>query len=107
MADSIETLLIARFVQGVGAAGPRIVGLALIRDLYQGREMARVSSFVMMIFTLVTAVAPAIGQGIIALTGWRGVFAAFILFGLACMAWLKAFCVWIVAEFSASRSARC
>ncbi len=89
VADSIETLLIARFIQGLGAAGPRIVGLALIRDLYQGREMARVTSFVMMVFILVPAVAPAIGQGIIALTGWRGVFAAFILFGLACIAWLN------------------
>ncbi|MGM3078602.1 MFS transporter, partial [Bacillus cereus group sp. BC310] len=39
-AHSLEALLVARFVQGVGAAGPRIVGLALVRDLYQGREMA-------------------------------------------------------------------
>ena len=45
-AHSIEFLLVARFVQGLGASGPRIVGMALIRDLYAGREMARISSFV-------------------------------------------------------------
>lgn len=62
-ADSLELLLVARFVQGLGAAGPRIVGLALVRDLYEGREMARISSFVMMIFIMIPAVAPTLGAG--------------------------------------------
>ncbi|WP_248431414.1 MFS transporter, partial [Escherichia coli] len=46
-ADSLDLLLAARFVQGIGAAAPRIVALAMVRDLYQGREMARITSFVM------------------------------------------------------------
>ena len=88
-APSLELLLAARFVQGLGAAGPRIVGLALVRDLYEGREMARISSFVMMIFILVPAVAPAVGQGIIWAVGWRGVFAAFVAFALIGGLWLN------------------
>ncbi|MEZ5883764.1 MAG: MFS transporter [Paracoccaceae bacterium] len=88
-AQSLESLLIARFVQGLGAAGPRIVALAMVRDIYSGREMARVTSFVMMVFILIPAVAPAIGQGIIAMTGWRGVFWAFVLFGLVAAIWLN------------------
>lgn len=88
-AQSIEMMLLARFLQGLGAAGPRIVSLALIRDLYQGREMARVTSFVMMIFILIPALAPSIGAGIIAFTGWRGIFGAFILFGLIGVLWLN------------------
>ncbi|AMY69871.1 multidrug effflux MFS transporter [Frigidibacter mobilis] len=88
-AQSIEMLLLARFLQGLGAAGPRIVSLALIRDLYQGREMARVTSFVMMIFILIPAVAPSIGAVVIAFTGWRGIFGAFILFGLIGLLWLN------------------
>ena len=88
-AQSLEALLIARFVQGLGAAGPRIVGLAMVRDLYSGREMARVTSFVMMVFILIPAVAPAIGQMIISVTGWRGVFWAFVLFGLVAAAWVN------------------
>jgi len=88
-AQSIEMLLLARFLQGLGAAGPRIVSLALIRDLYQGREMARVTSFVMMIFILIPAVAPSIGAVVIAVTGWRGIFGAFIVFGLIGVLWLN------------------
>ena len=74
LSQSLELLLVARFVQGLGAAGPRIVGLALVRDLYEGREMARITSFVMMIFIIVPAMAPLLGAGIIWLAGWHGVF---------------------------------
>lgn len=88
-ARSLEMLLLARFVQGLGAAGPRIVGLAMIRDLYQGREMARIQSFVNMLFILIPAVAPSLGQAIIAVTGWRGIFAAFLGFALVGALWLN------------------
>lgn len=88
-ADSLELLLVARFVQGLGAAGPRIVGLALVRDLYEGREMARISSFVMMIFIMIPAVAPTLGAGIIAISNWHGVFLAFIAFALIGALWLN------------------
>lgn len=87
-AQTIEFLLIARFVQGMGASGPRIVGLALIRDLYSGRDMARISSFVMMVFIMIPALAPSIGAGIIWFSGWEGVFLAFILFALIGASWL-------------------
>jgi len=87
--NSLETLLIARFIQGIGASGPRIVGLALVRDLYQGREMARITSFVMMIFITVPAIAPTIGAGIISMSNWHGVFIAFIFFGLIGASWLN------------------
>ncbi|MDO5631090.1 MAG: multidrug effflux MFS transporter [Paracoccus sp. (in: a-proteobacteria)] len=88
-ANTLEALLIARFVQGIGSAAPRIVGLALVRDLYEGREMARISSFVMMIFILIPAMAPALGQGIIWMAGWHGVFVAFVLFAIVGSLWLN------------------
>ncbi|ODT61471.1 MULTISPECIES: multidrug effflux MFS transporter [Paracoccus] len=88
-ANSLEFLLIARFVQGLGAAAPRIVGLALVRDLYEGREMARISSFVMMIFIMIPAVAPTLGAGIIAISDWHGVFLAFIVFAVVGALWLN------------------
>jgi DHA1 family bicyclomycin/chloramphenicol resistance-like MFS transporter len=86
-APTLETVLLARMVQGLGAAGPRVVSLALVRDLYKGREMAKVVSFAMMIFTLVPAIAPFIGQGIMAVTGWRGIFVAFVAFSVLSMLW--------------------
>ncbi|HSF63126.1 MAG TPA: multidrug effflux MFS transporter [Paracoccaceae bacterium] len=85
---TLEGVLIARVVQGLGAAAPRVVSLAMVRDLYRGREMARVVSFIMMVFTLVPAVAPLMGAGIIALTGWRGIFLAFLCFAVVSMLWL-------------------
>lgn len=87
-APTLETVLLARVVQGLGAAGPRVVSLALVRDLHKGREMARIMSFAMMVFMLVPAVAPFIGAGIIAVAGWRAVFLAFLLFSLVSCLWL-------------------
>lgn len=81
-------LLGARFAQGIGAAAPRVVGMALVRDLFHGREMARVMSFVMMVFMVVPALAPMIGQGIIHLAGWRAIFLAYILFALLALCWI-------------------
>ncbi|WP_170325116.1 multidrug effflux MFS transporter [Ruegeria arenilitoris] len=86
--SSLELLLIARVAQGVGCAAPRVVAMAIIRDLYSGREMARIVSIAMMIFTLVPAVAPMLGAGMIALTGWRGIFVSFMLFSLITVVWM-------------------
>ena len=88
LAPTLETLLFARLVQGIGAAAPRTVSLAMIRDLYSGREMARLMSFVMMVFTAVPAIAPLMGQGIIALAGWQAIFLALIAFAGFTMLWL-------------------
>ena len=87
VAPTLELVLAARILQGLGVAGPRIAGVALIRDLYAGREMARLISFVMMVFTLVPAVAPLFGAYIIAGFGWRGIFVAFVLFAVICISW--------------------
>jgi DHA1 family bicyclomycin/chloramphenicol resistance-like MFS transporter len=88
VAPTLETLLAARFLQGLGAAAPRIVTIALVRDLYEGRAMARIMSFVMMVFVMIPAMAPAIGTLIIAGFGWRGIFWSFVVFGIAGGAWL-------------------
>ncbi|CUH77463.1 multidrug effflux MFS transporter [Tropicibacter naphthalenivorans] len=88
LAPDLETLLGARFVQGVGAAAPRVVALAIVRDLYAGRGMARIMSFVMMIFTLVPAIAPSLGALLINLSGWETIFYAFMFFSAVSALWL-------------------
>ena len=88
LSNSLEMALAARVLQGLGAAGPRIAALAMVRDLYEGRLMARVMSFCMIVFTIVPAIAPLVGAGIVWLAGWRAIFAAFILFSLTCTLWL-------------------
>ncbi len=87
-AETIEGLLAARFVQGLGAAAPRVVALAMVRDLYEGRTMARVMSIVMTLFIFVPAVAPSIGAAIIWAFDWRAIFLAFVVFGLVSSLWL-------------------
>lgn len=87
-APTLELMIAARIIQGLGAAGPRVVSLALIRDLYSGRQMARVVSFVMLVFTLFPAVAPLIGAAIIAGFGWRAIFVSFLVFSVISVSWL-------------------
>jgi DHA1 family bicyclomycin/chloramphenicol resistance-like MFS transporter len=85
---TLEGLLVARMVQGIGVSAPRTVTLALIRDLYSGRLMARVMSLSMTLFVLVPAIAPLLGQTIMLAFGWRAIFVAFILFALIGALWL-------------------
>ena len=82
-------MLAGRFLQGIGAAGPRIVCLALVRDRYEGREMARVMSFIFAVFVIVPTIAPALGQAILLVSGWRAIFGALLVFAIAGLAWFS------------------
>ena len=88
IATSLETMLIARLLQGIGAAGPRVISHALVRDLYSGREMARISSFIMVVFALVPAMAPLIGAGVMLAFEWQAIFAVFIVFVVVSTSWM-------------------
>lgn len=87
IADSYLLLLIGRFLQGLGAAAPRILTIAIIRDHCAGREMARVMSLVLTVFILVPIIAPGIGQIILILSGWREIFVALVMLCVAVMIW--------------------
>ena len=87
-APSLELILAARVIQGFGAAGPRVVSLALVRDLYSGRAMAQIISYAMLVFTLFPAVAPLIGSAIIAGFGWRAIFVSFLIFSVVMVGWM-------------------
>lgn len=79
-------MLIGRALQGIGAAGPRVTTVAIVRDKYQGDAMARVMSLIMMVFILGPVLAPAIGQGILIVSDWRAIFVT--LMGLALIAFV-------------------
>ena len=84
---SFALMLVGRFLQGVGVAGPRTITLALVRDRFEGREMARVMSLVMAVFILVPIVAPALGQAILRISGWRAIFGVYLTMGLIASVW--------------------
>jgi MFS transporter, DHA1 family, multidrug resistance protein len=84
---NLTMMLIGRFLQGFGIAGPRSVSMALIRDLHGGSEMARIMSFIMSVFILVPIVAPALGQGILLVADWRAIFGSFLLLSVISVIW--------------------
>lgn len=88
-AQSLEWILLARVLQGLGAAGPRVVSLAMARDLFVGRAMAQIVSYAMLVFTIVPAIAPLLGAWIIMGFGWRAIFLAFLAFSVISVGWLS------------------
>ena len=88
LSPSLEVILISRFLQGVGASAPRVVAQALVRDFYEGREMARISSFIMIIFALVPAIAPLLGSFVMLAFNWRFIFLMFIAFVAVSTMWM-------------------
>jgi len=80
-------MLLGRALQGIGISAPRAVSMALVRDRFEGRRMARIMSFASTIFILAPMIAPAIGQGILLFAGWRSIFGSFIFFALLTAVW--------------------
>lgn len=89
-ATAFEVMLVGRVLQGLGAAAPRIVSLALVRDGYEGRAMARIMSIVMAIFILVPAIAPSIGEAVLLVTSWRAIFGLLLLMAIIASVWFAA-----------------
>lgn len=72
--QSFELVLAGRVIQGFGAASCRVVSTAMIRDKFAGQQMSRVMSLIMVLFIIVPALAPSIGQLILWFSHWRGIF---------------------------------
>tara|TARA_R110002096_G_scaffold434832_1_gene658106 strand:+ start:110469 stop:111638 length:1170 start_codon:yes stop_codon:yes gene_type:complete len=86
LAPSFEVMLVGRFLQGIGAAGPKIVSVAIVRDKFSGPVMARIMSTIMAVFIVVPALAPAAGQAVLAFAEWRAIFG--LLLAQGAIAWI-------------------
>lgn len=88
-APNFGVLLLLRVVQGIGAAGTRVIATSVVRDKYHGREMAQIMSLTFMVFMAMPIIAPGIGQ-VLLLTGpWQYIF--LFMAGLASIISLWAF----------------
>jgi MFS transporter, DHA1 family, multidrug resistance protein len=87
VAPSFEALLAARALQGVASAAPRVITTSVVRDCYDGRQMARVMSLAMTVFIAVPVLAPSIGQAVILFAPWRAIFALLTVYGLLMLLW--------------------
>ncbi|HEX2139951.1 MAG TPA: multidrug effflux MFS transporter [Woeseiaceae bacterium] len=86
-AATLDVMIAARALQGMGAAGTRVLVVTIIRDLYSGRTMARVMSLTFIVFLAAPVVAPALGQAIAQVAPWQWIFGALAVFGAGTAAW--------------------
>jgi DHA1 family bicyclomycin/chloramphenicol resistance-like MFS transporter len=87
-ATNIETMVLGRILQGIGLSAPRTISIAMVRDSFSGDYMAKIMSFIVVIFILVPVIAPAIGKIILDAYGWRAIFNSQLFVGLLIMIWL-------------------
>jgi DHA1 family bicyclomycin/chloramphenicol resistance-like MFS transporter len=86
-AQSLEMMVIGRILQGIGLSAPRTISIAIIRDMYSGDYMARIMSFVTVVFILVPVVAPAMGKFVLDYYNWHGIFYIQVIISLLVSLW--------------------
>ncbi|WP_260599706.1 multidrug effflux MFS transporter [Sphingomonas endolithica] len=84
---SFTLLLVARFVGGCAIAASRVVTVALVRDCYAGREMARVMSLAFIVFMAAPVIAPTFGQAVLLVGDWRVIFWGIAAVSAAILVW--------------------
>jgi len=84
---NFEIMIAARVLQGIGLSSPRTIAIAMIRDSYSGNYMAKILSFVVMVFLLVPIIAPALGQFLLNFYNWESIFYVNLIFGAIIMLW--------------------
>ncbi len=85
--QSYEWMLVGRILQGIGLSSPRTMAISMIRDKFSGDYMARIMSFVTVIFLLIPMIAPAFGKIILDTYNWQAIFYIQIVFALLIAIW--------------------
>lgn len=86
-AQSLEIMILGRILQGIGLSAPRTISIAMIRDIYSGDYMARIMSFVTVVFLLVPVIAPAMGKFVLDHYNWQGIFYIQVIISLLVALW--------------------
>jgi DHA1 family bicyclomycin/chloramphenicol resistance-like MFS transporter len=88
IAPTFASLLLLRFVHGIGSAATRVITVSIIRDVFGGRQMAEAMSLVMMVFMIVPVIAPGTGQVIMLFAEWHMIFVFMGLAGIVVTLWM-------------------
>ena len=88
VASSFELLLAARMAQGVATAGARVLANSIVRDRFEGRDMAQVMSLSAAVFMAGPIVAPFMGEAVLAVAPWRWIFIVLAFIGAAIFLWV-------------------
>jgi DHA1 family bicyclomycin/chloramphenicol resistance-like MFS transporter len=87
-ATNLEIMILGRLLQGIGLSAPRTISIAMVRDRFSGNYMARVMSFIVVIFLLVPIIAPALGKIMLDIYGWESIFYSQLIIGFFIMIWV-------------------
>ncbi|MCK4562174.1 MAG: multidrug effflux MFS transporter [Flavobacteriaceae bacterium] len=86
-ADNLEVMIIGRILQGIGLSAPRTISIAMVRDSYSGDYMARIMSFITVVFILVPIIAPALGKFVLDHYNWQAIFYIQLIFSILVSLW--------------------
>ena len=102
IAPDIATLQAMRFLQAIGGCAGMVISRAVVRDLFEHQEAARVYSILLLVMGVAPILAPLVGGQVLVLVGWRAIFGGLAIFGALCLA----ASLWILPETRAVRSGR-
>lgn len=86
-AQSFEIMIVGRILQGIALSAPRTISIAMVRDTYSGDFMARIMSFITVVFLLVPIIAPALGKWVLDAYNWQAIFYAQLFFTIVVGLW--------------------
>lgn len=84
-ATDVAQLTVFRVFQALGAGAGSVVGIAIVNDVYEGRQREKIMAVVQSMFMIAPAISPIIGAFILEWTSWRGIFVTVSVVGVACL----------------------
>ncbi|WP_372767824.1 multidrug effflux MFS transporter [Lutibacter sp.] len=85
--ESLEMMILGRILQGIGLSAPRTISIAMVRDTYSGDYMARIMSFITVVFIFVPIIAPALGKFVLDHYNWQAIFYIQLIFSVLVSFW--------------------
>lgn len=83
-----NSLLALRLVQGLGAGASRVIAFAVVRDVFEGKKLAKTMSLIVMVFMAMPIIAPSLGQLLILFLPWQSVFAFMAIMAVIALVWV-------------------
>ncbi|MFV8782947.1 multidrug effflux MFS transporter [Microbulbifer sp. SA54] len=106
LANSVEWLVALRFLQALGGGFATVISGAIVRDLYSGREAARVMSMIATMMLIAPLVAPVIGSTLLTLGDWHGIFVFLLVYGALMLLLVRGVLPETVSKFRRARRQR-
>ncbi len=83
-----NSLLALRLIQGLGAGASRVIAFAVVRDVFEGKKLAKTMSLIVMVFMAMPIIAPSLGQLLILFFPWQSVFAFMAIMAVIALVWV-------------------